>query len=1235
MQLNITKQIALVLFVPLLGALAVVGLVYSHLNDSSSDTAFVNVAGRQRMLSEQIHASLKLSLRGGDRQQAGPLKKSVEAFDRSLEVLTRGGSVMGLEIPPATSEILQSLAAVKKHWVIIKPILESIMNEARTLQQARNLYASVEEHGHHLTALSDAVVIAYGKRSGHMRQLLLRKIEIVAVVDLLLLLLGIGVIRRYDRERKASELQLQNEVIKQKALHDIVGISLRSMPLDEQLDAVLDILFELPSLTIQEMGSIFLTDEASRAIKMVAHGGISKAIIETCSHVPFGQCICGRVAETQQCIISSHVDHNHDYKFEGMDDHGHVCMPIMSEDKLRGVMNLYVQEGHSCNPDEERFLITVTDTLAIMIDNQIHNDLLKTQAEIIDNIHDSVVTTDMEGFVTSWNKGAERMFGYEAGEVIGRHITFAYPQDQHEFLQTEIIDELKDRGVHDIEVTMMRKSGELFYGHLSLSMQKDASGKEIAMIGYIMDISVKKRAEQELACRIQQQAAIAKLGRHALTDISLGELLDYAAGLVVGILRVDYSAVLELSPAGDVLQLRAGEGWHKGLVGKVCVDVIENSQAGYTLRTNDSVIVSDLSSESRFKGSKLLIDHGVVSCMSVVIQGHDGPYGIFGVHTRVHRDFDKEDITFMRNAANILAEVVERRRVEGDIIKSEARFRNLVETTTDWIWEVNEHAVYTYASPRIKDILGYLPAEIIGKTPFDLMPPDEAERVAASYKILAKERSSIVAMENINRHKDGHLVILETNGVPIYDENGDFQGYRGIDRDITDRKKNEQDLEQLAHYDYLTGLPNRALFFDRLQQSLARAPWHDRKVAVMFLDLDRFKIINDTLGHDTGDQLLAEVATRLSGIVRDGDTVARLGGDEFAIILDDVAESGDMPRIAQSIHAALEKPVRVKEQELYVTTSIGISCYPDDGDDPKLLVTRADIAMYYAKAQGRNNYQFYSKTMDSMSADHLYMETQLRHALEGEEYLIHYQPKLDLASGHICGMEALVRWMPPDEDLVSPDKFIPLLEDTGLIIPVGEWILNTACRQTRLWQEAGFSDLSVSVNLSARQFKQGGLEEMVMRVLQETGLDPRYLELEITESILMDDTEKTINILESLHDEGIRIVIDDFGTGYSSLSYLKQFPISTLKIDRSFIIGVTDNEEDSTLTQAIIAMAHSLNIRVVAEGVENEEQKAFLRKTHCDEVQGYHYSKPLAAEEMEKFLQDSCHAWQQKELIAM
>lgn len=420
-------------------------------------------------------------------------------------------------------------------------------------------------------------------------------------------------------------------------------------------------------------------------------------------------------------------------------------------------------------------------------------------------------------------------------------------------------------------------------------------------------------------------------------------------------------------------------------------------------------------------------------------------------------------------------------------------------------------------------------------------------------------------------------------------------------------------LTQLAQYDDLTGLPNRSLFRERLDRALARSRRNNTMIALMFLDLDRFKAVNDTLGHDVGDNLLNAVGKRLRRCLREVDTVARWGGDEFTVILEDVAQIKGVSVVAQRLIDALTPSFELGEHELFATTSIGIAVYPSCGKDAETLTKNADTAMYRAKAQGRNNYQFYIDEMNARANERLHMENKLRRALEREEFLLHYQPIIELGSDRVIGAEALLRWQNAGE-LISPADFIPLLEETGLIVPVGEWVLHAACTQNQAWRKCGLPSLRMSVNLSARQFQGHNLARMVEHTLEETGLDPRMLVLEITEGIVMEDSQYSSDALAEAGAMGIGIAMDDFGTGYSSLSYLKRFPIDVLKIDRSFIRDITDDPDDAAIVEAIIAMAQRLRLRVVAEGVETQSQLDFLASHGCHAVQGFLLGRPMPAE---------------------
>ncbi len=449
-----------------------------------------------------------------------------------------------------------------------------------------------------------------------------------------------------------------------------------------------------------------------------------------------------------------------------------------------------------------------------------------------------------------------------------------------------------------------------------------------------------------------------------------------------------------------------------------------------------------------------------------------------------------------------------------------------------------------------------------------------------------------------------------------------------------ERKRSEERILQMAYFDILTNLPNRSLFHDRLKQALAHAERYKVKIALLFLDLDNFKRINDTLEHRAGDLLLQAVAERLSNYVRMADTVARqgveaststiarLGGDEFIVLLKEINSMQNVAKVAQRILSIISKPYRLEGHEVFVTASIGIALYPTDGNDADTLLKNADTAMYHAKEQGKDNFQFYKQSMNASAFERLILESCLRRAMDREEFLLYYQPRMDIRTEKIVGMEALIRWNHPEKGLLHPREFIPLAEETGIILPMGEWVLKTACEQNKIWlgRNPFHTRIVISLNLSGQQLRQDSFIKIVEKVVDDTELDPKYIELEITESVIMKNPEMTITTLYKLKNMGLRLSMDDFGTGYSSFNHLKRFPLDIIKIDRSFIKDITRNSEDMAIVKAIIAMAHTLKLNVIAEGVETEQQLAFLREQGCDEIQGYVLSRPIPAEEIPNFL---------------
>lgn len=511
----------------------------------------------------------------------------------------------------------------------------------------------------------------------------------------------------------------------------------------------------------------------------------------------------------------------------------------------------------------------------------------------------------------------------------------------------------------------------------------------------------------------------------------------------------------------------------------------------------------------------------------------------------------------------------------------------------------------------------------VGKNVFDVYPKDVAQSMW-DIDLAAKNKQQTFETELDLLHKDGSVHTYLLVKFPLRNKQNQIFGVCTIGTDISERKLAENVLREqqsrlnyMAFHDSLTALPNRSLFYDRIFHGLTRARRSNSRVALMLLDIDRFKIINDSLGHDSGDLLLKAIALRLNESVRDMDTVARLGGDEFVVVLEGVHDIDDVIFVANKLLVTLSRPLEISGHEITTTVSIGVSLFPDDGSDTDELLKNADIAMYKAKEAGKNNCQFYAKGMSATAVNYLLLENDLRRAVEQGQLILHYQPQIDLKTGELMGVEALVRWQHPERGLISPAHFIPLAEETGLIVPIGEWVLREACRQQKTWLNGGKRVGKMAVNLSPRQFRQKNFPGKVEDILRETQLDARYLELEITESCAMEHAGETINQLNQLNEMGLFLAIDDFGTGYSSLAYLQRFPIQKLKIDSSFILDIHEDQNDAAIAKTIIGLAHNLQLNVVAEGVETECQANWLREQGCDQAQGFLYAKPLSTSQFE------------------
>ena len=549
------------------------------------------------------------------------------------------------------------------------------------------------------------------------------------------------------------------------------------------------------------------------------------------------------------------------------------------------------------------------------------------------------------------------------------------------------------------------------------------------------------------------------------------------------------------------------------------------------------------------------------------------------------------------------------------------RYSSIFEHATEGIFQTTPDGRYLNANPALARIYGHVSADALIDHLQDISRQlyVQPERRTAFVRLM-QEHGVVRNFESEVYRVDGSVIWISENARAVRNVDGSVQFFEGTVIDITERRQHEAELEYQANHDSLTGLPNRSLLRDRIEQAIAKAQRDAMRVAVVFVDLDHFKLINDSLGHHIGDRLLLEVADRLMACVRSHDTVARQGGDEFVLVLTEQHDADETLAIVKRLLEVISQPWVNDGQEYGLGCSIGISCYPQDGDDPDALLRCADIAMYKAKTSGRSTYHVYTPELNQAVSERLELENSLRHALERDEFRVYYQPRVDVASGRIIGAEALIRWDCPGKGLIPPDRFISIAEETGLIIPIGQWILQEACRQNRAWQRAGLPSISVSVNLSPIQFRHAGLVQSVADALQQAELDPAWLELELTESFVMHDAERINVAMQALKALGVDIAVDDFGTGYSSLSYLKRFPVDRLKVDKSFVRDIDNDPDDAAIVRAIITLGHALGLKVVAEGVETHAHLAFLQQHGCDELQGYYFSRPVPAAEMEALL---------------
>jgi diguanylate cyclase (GGDEF)-like protein/PAS domain S-box-containing protein len=809
------------------------------------------------------------------------------------------------------------------------------------------------------------------------------------------------------------------------------------------------------------------------------------------------------------------------------------------------------------------------------------NALLESEARFrnaFDSAAFGMAIVSLEGRWQQVNPPLCQMLGYSGPELLMRTFQdITHPDDLEAdlgYVGQLLRGEIRS---YQMEKRYFHKDGHVVWVLLSVSMVRASDDTPLHFVAQIQDITARKQTEAELTASRHFLAGLIDAIPLPLT------VKDDNRRLVI---VNEATAKFHDRPAGDFL-------------GKLDSDIYPPERVQEIWAEDDAVTDSGtpLEEEQAFRTAS----------------------GVLRWVIKYKRRIVSPDS--QRWLITTLIDITDRRQTEIALRQSEARFRALTELSSDFYWEQDENFRITEISGSVLALVGISAQAHLGKTRWEIPGIKLSQKEWDAHRAILQAHLPFTDFAYERTGPDGEPRWLSMTGQPVFDDAGKFTGYRGVGRDITAAKLAEARIQYLAYHDSLTTLPNRSSFSLILGQGIARARRESRQLAVLFIDLDRFKNINDTLGHDAGDALLLEVGTRLRHCVRQSDTVARLGGDEFVVLLDEISAPGHVAKVARKILADVGSPLDIKGQEFRVSASIGVSIFPQDGGDEQTLMKNADIAMYHAKQEGRNNYQFHSETMDTHSLERLALESSLRRALERNEFELHYQAKTSLGTSRMTGMEALLRWQHPDLGMLAPAQFIPIAEETGLIVPIGYWVIRTACLQNKAWQDRGLPPMRVAVNLSARQFTDESLTRSVASILEETGMDPAWLELEITESLIMHNVGRTMQVLTTLGNLGIRIAIDDFGTGHSSLAYLKRFPIDALKIDRSFISDLPGDAEDKAITTAIIAMGKSLDLTVVAEGVETQDQLDCLRALGCDEFQGYYSNRPLPAAQFVPLLQ--------------
>lgn len=836
--------------------------------------------------------------------------------------------------------------------------------------------------------------------------------------------------------------------------------------------------------------------------------------------------------------------------------------------------------------------------------------------KIFENNAAGIYVVDENRTILSANERTCEIFGYTKEEIIGQNFLFLHVnQKAYENLANYYIC-IEDNLKINIEYQFKRKDGAPIWCQL-LGTSMVSKSNEKGIVWSILDINERKEIEkhnkhlQELYATLSQcnQAIVhckneAELFHQICNDtVQFGEMKMAWIGL----------GDFEKRTIKPIAVSESGIGYIENL----CIFMDENTgPAGIALREDHPVWVQDLLHDipQTMPWYTRAKNFGWRSVAALPLHKNDSVYGVFALYS------DQVNI-FTDDIQELLLEMASDIDYALESYQKEAKLNQLiqaVEQTPTSIVITDLESNIVYANEAFAKVTGYTLEEAMGKNP-RMLKSDKTPESFYTQMWSHLTKGSSWKGEFTNKRKDGSEYIEAVNISPVMGNDGTIINYMAIKEDITAKKEAEEKIHQLANFDHLTGLPNRVPLYDYFKYVLNLAKRNNQAFAIMFLDLDHFKEINDTLGHNIGDTLLIEVSIRLRSLMREVDMITRLGGDEFIIIMPETPMLG-AEQVAKKLLEVISTPYYIDSHELNITVSIGIALYPFDGLDFETLSKNADTAMYQAKAKGRNQYCFFTEDMQTKSLYNLQLSNALRHAIERNELVVYYQPQISLQDGRIIGAEALLRWFHPELGFIAPSEFIPIAEESGQILAIGEWVLRRTAQQAKKWIAEGFNTMVFSVNLSAYQFRHPSLPKLVTQILTETGLSPEHLELELTESMAMHDPIEAIKIMDNLHKRGIRLSIDDFGTGYSSLSYLKKFKIYKLKIDQSFVRDIDSDTDDRAIVKAIIMIARSLGMVTIAEGVETGQQLAFLKEQGCEEAQGYYYSKPLSASRFEEFI---------------